>query len=153
MIDHPTSSSGVRTSALSVRFASVTVRIGTVRGASDMARAIGELDAVRSARPHIDVRPSEEGWHDLAHVFDLQAMLGTAGATLRRAIARKETRGAHIRSDFPEPDPTMEVNFIIGRDGDTEMAVEPASIPAVSPELGPWMARAEHVDAAGKLLE
>lgn len=126
---------------------------GVVRNASDMTRAIGELDGVRSALPHIDVHPSEEGWHDLAHVFDLQAMLGTAEATLRGAIARKETRGAHIRSDFPELDPTMEVNFIIGRDGDAGMAVEPASIPAVPPELAPWMTRAQHVDAAERLLE
>ena len=99
------------------------------------------------------MRPSEEGWDDLAHVFDVQAMLGTAEATLRGAIARKETRGAHNRSDFPEPDPTMKVNFIIGRDGHAGMAVELASIPAVPPELAPWMTRAQHVDAAGRLLE
>ncbi|MGH2385696.1 MAG: FAD-binding protein, partial [Candidatus Limnocylindria bacterium] len=77
-------------------------RCGVVREAADMERALGMLDEVRSVLPSVDVRPSEEGWGDLAHALDVQAMLGTAEATLRGAIAREETRGAHVRSDFPE---------------------------------------------------
>jgi succinate dehydrogenase / fumarate reductase flavoprotein subunit len=126
---------------------------GVVRDATDMERALGMLAQVRSALPSLDVRPSEEGWGDLAHAFDLQAMLATAEATLRGAIAREETRGAHIRSDFPELERQMEVNFLIGRDGEARMTLEPAPIPAVSEELKPWLARAGDLDPAGRLLE
>ncbi|MGH9174680.1 MAG: succinate dehydrogenase, partial [Vicinamibacterales bacterium] len=126
---------------------------GVVREAGDMEQALGLLDGVRAALPHADVRPSEEGWGDLAHVVDVHAMLGTAEATLRGAIAREESRGAHIRSDFPELDPEMEVNFIIRRGSDAQMALEPASLPAVSEELRPWLARAGDLDPAGRLLE
>jgi succinate dehydrogenase / fumarate reductase flavoprotein subunit len=126
---------------------------GVVREASDMERALGLLDEVRAALPSVDVRPSEEGWGDLAHILDLQAMLGTAEATLRGAIAREETRGAHIRSDFPELDPQMEVNFIVGRGSDARMTLEPAPLPAVSEELTSWLARTGDLDPAGKLLE
>jgi succinate dehydrogenase / fumarate reductase flavoprotein subunit len=126
---------------------------GVVREATDMERALGLLDEVRSILPSVDVRPSEEGWGDLAQVLDLQAMLGTAEATLRGAIAREETRGAHIRSDFPEPDPEMKVNFIVGRGSDARMTLEAAPLPAVSAELASWLGRAGDLDPAGRLLE
>ncbi|MEX2135541.1 MAG: FAD-binding protein [Chloroflexota bacterium] len=128
-------------------------RCGVVRNASDMQQALRMLDEVRSALPSVDVRPSEEGWSDLAQVLDVQAMLGTAEATLRGAIAREESRGAHNRSDFPELDPAMEVNFIVGRDGDARMTLQPVPVPAVPLELAPWLARAGDIDPAGKLLE
>ena len=126
---------------------------GVVREASDMEQALGMLDEVRSVLPSVDVRPSEEGWGDLAHVLDVQAMLGTAEATLRGAIAREESRGAHNRSDFPALDPAMEVNFIVGRDSDARMTLAPVPVPAVPVELAPWLARTASVDPAGKLLE
>jgi succinate dehydrogenase / fumarate reductase flavoprotein subunit len=126
---------------------------GVVRDAGDMEQALGMLDNARSVLPDVDVRPSEEGWGDLAHVLDLQAMLGTAEATLRGAIAREETRGAHNRSDFPELDPEMAVNFVAGRSGSAQMTLERASIPAVPEQLTSWLAQAEDLDKAGKLLE
>jgi len=128
-------------------------RCGVVREASDLEQALGMLDEVRSALPSVDVRPSEEGWGDLAHVLDLQAMLGTAEATLRGAIAREETRGAHNRSDFPGLDPAMEVNFIVGRSSHARMTLEPVLVQAVSVELTSWLATAGNMDPAGKLLE
>jgi len=118
-----------------------------------MEPALEMLDEVRSVLPSVDVRPSEEGWGDLAQVLDVQAMLGTAEATLRGAIAREETRGAHNRSDFPELDPAMEVNFIVGRNRDARMTLEPLPVPAVTAELAPWLAKAGNVDPAGQLLE
>lgn len=125
---------------------------GVVREAAGMERALATLDHVRSALPSVDVRPSEEGWGDLAHVLDVEAMLGTAEATLRGAIAREETRGAHIRSDFPELDPQMQVSFV-ARDRGGRMALERAPIPPVSEQLSPWLALGESPDSAGKLLE
>jgi succinate dehydrogenase / fumarate reductase flavoprotein subunit len=126
---------------------------GVVRNASGMETGLGLLDEVRSALPSVDVRPSEEGWGDLAQVLDLHAMLGTAEATLRGAIARTETRGAHNRADFPELDPEMEVNLTIRRGSDARMHVEPIPRPAVSEELAPWLAQTGAVDSAGRLLE
>jgi succinate dehydrogenase / fumarate reductase flavoprotein subunit len=126
---------------------------GVVRDASDMERALGRLAEVRSALPSVDVRPSEEGWGDLAHVLDVQAMLGTAEATLRGAIARAETRGAHNRSDFPELDAELQVNFVVGRGTDARMTIGSTPVPAVSEELRPWLAPAGDLDPAGRLLE
>jgi len=128
-------------------------RCGVVRQADGLEQALEMLDEVRSVLPSVDVRPSEEGWGDLAQILDVQAMLGTAEATVRGAIAREETRGAHNRSDFPELDPAMEVNFIVRRDRDARMSLESAPVPSVPSELAPWLARAVNIDPAGKLLE
>jgi succinate dehydrogenase / fumarate reductase flavoprotein subunit len=126
---------------------------GVVREARDLEQALGMLEEVRSVQPSVDVRPSEEGWGDLAHVLDVQAMLGTAEATLRGAIAREETRGAHNRSDFPELDPERGVNFIVGRGSHSRMTLERAPVAAVPVELTSWLRRAGDIDPAGKLLE
>lgn len=128
-------------------------RCGVVREAGDLEGALGMLDEVRSVLPSVDVRPSEEGWGDLAQVLDIQAMLGTAEATVRGAIAREESRGAHNRSDFPGLDPAMEVNLIVGRNGDARMTLTPVPVPAVPVELVPWLAKAGSLEQAGKLLE
>ena len=126
---------------------------GVVRHATDMQQALGKLGEMRSVLPSIDVRPSEEGWGDLAQVLDLHAMLGTAEATLHGAMAREETRGAHIRSDFPDLDARMDVNFVIGRGTDGRFTVEPTPVPAVPAELTPWLARAVELESKGRLLE
>jgi succinate dehydrogenase flavoprotein subunit len=62
------------------------------------------------------------GWHT---ANDLPSMLVNAEALLRSAIDRKESRGAHARSDFPRPDDALgEVNFIVEKTPDG-MAVKP----------------------------
>ena len=126
---------------------------GVVREASDLERGLELLDEIRSAARNADVRPNEEGWADLAHALDLRAMLGTAEATIRGAIAREETRGAHNRSDYPSLDPALEINFVIARGAEGQMTIERAPVASPSESLLPWMTRAGEMDIAGKLLE
>ena len=38
--------------------------------------------------------------------------VGAARATLESALARRETRGAHNRSDYPRLDPALRVNMV-----------------------------------------
>ncbi|MGA7910985.1 MAG: FAD-binding protein [Candidatus Dormiibacterota bacterium] len=50
------------------------------------------------------------GWHTSS---DLRSMLINAEALLRGAVERKESRGAHARSDYPKTDDQLEtVNFV-----------------------------------------
>jgi succinate dehydrogenase / fumarate reductase, flavoprotein subunit len=51
------------------------------------------------------------GWHT-AH--DLHSMLVNAEALIRSALERKESRGAHARSDFPKTDEQLtEINYVV----------------------------------------
>ena len=62
------------------------------------------------------------GWHTAT---DLHSMLVNAEALLRSALERKESRGAHARSDFSKTDEQLDdVNFIVEKSPDG-MAVMP----------------------------
>ena len=56
-------------------------------------------------------RAFNPGWHTAQ---DLGQMLVNAEALFRSALKRKESRGAHARSDYPNPDPALaNVNFVV----------------------------------------
>jgi succinate dehydrogenase / fumarate reductase flavoprotein subunit len=69
------------------------------------------------------------GWHTAQ---DLRAMLVNAEALFRSAIERKESRGAHARSDYPVLDPAWaQLNLVTEKtpDGLAVRAVENEPIP------------------------
>jgi succinate dehydrogenase / fumarate reductase flavoprotein subunit len=88
-------------------------RCGVVRTEAALREALDELAELTVAAAQVDVRPGEEGWADLAQALDLRSGLVVAEATLRCAIERRETRGAQIRSDVPELDPALQLNFYV----------------------------------------
>ena len=105
---------------------------GVVRTAAELQEGLRVLDDVRTHVSEVDVRPSDEGWFSLAHAFDLRAMLSTAEATLRAALARTETRGAHNRADYPDLDPRLRINFICTLDADGKVIVTSKQVPGRS---------------------
>ena len=64
------------------------------------------------------------GWHT---ALDLRSMLINAEALLRSALERKESRGAHARSDFPETDDALAgVNYVVEKTaGGMQVKAEP----------------------------
>jgi succinate dehydrogenase / fumarate reductase flavoprotein subunit len=127
---------------------------GVVRDESSLRRGLSRLEAVASAMADIDVRPSEEGWTDLAQLLDLRAGVVLAEATVRGAMERRETRGCHNRSDFPELDPSLRVNLRTSLTAAGELLpVQAEPVPAVPTELEPWLARRWDADLGGRLLE
>jgi succinate dehydrogenase / fumarate reductase flavoprotein subunit len=74
-------------------------------------------------------RAFNPGWHT---ALDLRPMLVNAEALFRCALERKESRGAHARSDYPRLDPRLEqVNMVVRRTegGMAVTAVENEAIP------------------------
>ncbi len=121
---------------------------GVVRSESGLLAGLEEVATIRGGVGEVDVQPGSEGWADLAHALDLRAGLVAAEATLRSAIERRETRGAQIRSDFPELDPALQVNFHV----DARMEPWTVPVPPVPPELRAWAERPVEV-GADRLLE
>ncbi|MCU1252707.1 MAG: Succinate dehydrogenase flavoprotein subunit protein [Edaphobacter sp.] len=75
--------------------------VGIFRDEQDLRRALSELNElkVRAARVRVEgSRLFNPGWH-LA--WDLRSMLTVAEAVTRSALARRESRGAHSRIDYP----------------------------------------------------
>jgi succinate dehydrogenase / fumarate reductase flavoprotein subunit len=129
-------------------------RCGVVRDEAGLRDGLSRLDEIRAVVGEVDVRPSAEGWSDLAQLLDLQAGLLVAEATLRGALLRKETRGCHNRTDFPALDPALQVNFNMRLDDSGQLG-EPWSeaVPAIRDELVPWLEHAGPADMVGRLLE
>ncbi len=75
--------------------------VGIFRDEPDLRRALSELDALKARAARVRVEGSRlfnPGWH-LA--WDLRSMLTVAEAVTRSAAARRESRGAHSRIDYP----------------------------------------------------
>ena len=130
-------------------------RCGVVRDGDGLRDGLARLAEVRAVVGDVDVRPSAEGWGDLAQLIDLRAGLLVAEATMRGALARTESRGCHNRSDYPDLDPALQVNFYNTLDGETGALTDPwaESIPPVPEALIPWLEQAGPGSLEGRLLE
>ena len=104
------------------------------------------LDAIEARFAGIGMHPDIAGYQDLGHAFDLRAAALAARATLRAALERRETRGAHNRSDYPDLDPSLTVNLVWSAD-DTIAREEILPIPHEIQAL------IEEVSVEGKLIE
>jgi succinate dehydrogenase / fumarate reductase flavoprotein subunit len=129
-------------------------RGGVVRDDAGLRDGLSRLDEIRAVVADVDVRPSAEGWSDLAQLIDLRAGLLVAEATMRGALARRESRGCHNRADFRDLDPALQINFYNGL-GDDGRLVDPWSepVPPVRDELRTSLDRFGPADSAGRLLE
>jgi succinate dehydrogenase / fumarate reductase flavoprotein subunit len=126
---------------------------GVVRDQAGLRHGLERVAELRELAGDVDVRPSSEGYGDLAHALDLRASLVTAEATLLGALARAESRGAHQRRDHPELSPELRVNFQTRPDADGRLDTARRPVPPVPPQLQPWVDDAEDLSTAGRLLE
>ena len=127
---------------------------GVVREGDKLLSGLDGLGEIRGVLGAVDVRPSAEGWSDLAQVLDLRSGLLVAEATMRGAVARRESRGCHSRTDFPDLDPALEVNFHSRLDEDGRLGdVWSEPVPAMRDELASVVQQSGDVDTRGRLLE
>jgi len=130
------------------------LRCGVVRNEPGLVEALRHLRELRQATEHIDVRPSAEGWSDLALALDMRAGLAMAALTVTGALERRESRGCHNRSDHPDLDAGLAVNLVGRLDGaDEAVAVEVEPVPPIPLELRPWLDEPSAAPAADRLLE
>jgi succinate dehydrogenase / fumarate reductase flavoprotein subunit len=126
---------------------------GVVREQAGLQRGLERLAELRQLAADVDVRPTSEGYGDLAHALDLRGSLAAAEATLLGALARTESRGAHQRRDHPELDPALRVNFQARLDGTGRLTVSTQPVPAIPAELAGWTRPDPDLSVAGRLLE
>jgi succinate dehydrogenase / fumarate reductase flavoprotein subunit len=126
---------------------------GVVREQAGLQRGLERLAELRQLAADVDVRPTSEGYGDLAHALDLRGSLAAAEATLLGALARTESRGAHQRRDHPELDPALRVNFQARLDGTGRLTVSTQPVPAIPAELADWTRPDPDLSVAGRLLE
>ena len=84
----------------------------------------------------------------LRPAFDLHGSLLAARATLDCALERRETRGAHNRSDFPAEDPALRLNLVWSADGSLSRHAQTLPSDAVASLAGD-----HELEVSGRLLE
>jgi succinate dehydrogenase / fumarate reductase flavoprotein subunit len=124
----------------------MTEHAGVVRDEIGLKTGLAEIEAIESRMADIGVHPDVAGFQDLAHAFDLKSALLAAKATLQSALERRESREAHNRRDYPELDPSLQVNLVWSKDE----TVAPESIPAIPAHIS---ALIEDINTLGKLVE
>lgn len=124
----------------------MTEHAGVVRDEDGLLAGLAELDQIEARIADVGVHPDIAGYQDLAHAFDLKSAALAARATLEAAVERRETRGCHNRSDYPDLDPSLQVNLVWSGPG----RIERESIPEIPAEIAALM---RDVSTAGKLVE
>ena len=125
---------------------------GVLRSGEGLNKGLEELMKVKKASADVDVRPSAEGFSDLALALDLLGSIDSAEATIRAAIERRESRGAHQRSDFKDTDHSENVNYVI-EIVDGKQVVTRSNVPPLPEELEEPMQAYEDLSVDGRLLE
>jgi succinate dehydrogenase / fumarate reductase flavoprotein subunit len=110
-------------------------RVGIFRTEKDLAYAIDCLAELRERWGRLSARGDRTfnpGWH---LVFELKNLLAVSEAVAKSARQRTETRGAHARLDYPQPDSTWgTLNSVVLRDGDA-MVVRSAPVPPIPDDV------------------
>jgi succinate dehydrogenase / fumarate reductase flavoprotein subunit len=110
--------------------------VGIYRTEQDLMKSLGDLEklSARSAKTGVEgTRMFNPGWH---LTRELKSMLLISEAVARAALARKESRGAHSRTDYPNLDDANwgKKNNIIVQDGST-MTRRESAVPEMPADL------------------
>jgi succinate dehydrogenase / fumarate reductase flavoprotein subunit len=113
----------------------MTTYVGIIRDEANLRTGLQKVLDLQARACGIGVpgnRLFNPAWH---MARDDLFMLTVAEAVVRSAIARRESRGAQFRSDYPDFDPELaKVNFVTCKT-DSGMAVKPLPIPPMPTEL------------------
>jgi len=127
----------------------MTEHAGVVRDEDGLRAGRAKIAALEERAKNVTAHPDVAGFDDLAHAFDLKGSLLAARATLESALARRETRGCHNRSDFPEQDESLRGSMTWTPDGG--VSFEP--LPEIPAELRALAERPADDSPIGKLVE
>jgi succinate dehydrogenase / fumarate reductase flavoprotein subunit len=109
---------------------------GIARTETDLERSLGELEKLKQQAQGVRVRGNREYNPDWHTALDLLPLLTVSEAIVRAALERKESRGAHYRDDYPQPDPAFSrVNIRVFKANDGSMQVSREPIPEMPNEL------------------
>ena len=103
LLDRP---QGIRWAAVRKELAeSMTEGIGVFRDQASMEKADAKVDELRSKFPQVSVDNKGKVFNmDLIFALELDFMLVVAKSICQGALMRKESRGAHYRTDLPDRD-------------------------------------------------
>jgi fumarate reductase flavoprotein subunit len=110
--------------------------VGVVRDRTGLDRALAALNAIEAELLATGVAEEDRAfnltWHDW---LNLRSLVEASRAIAFAALKRENSRGAHFRSDFPEPGDLASSRFTVARQtaGGLEITEEPVQFTHVRP--------------------
>jgi succinate dehydrogenase / fumarate reductase flavoprotein subunit len=110
--------------------------VGIVRREEEIQRALESLAELKAMADAVVVHGNREynpGWHT---ALDLRNLLTVSEAVALSAIARKESRGAHFRDDYPDKsEEAAKFNHVIKLQPDGSMQLTREPLPPMTDEM------------------
>jgi succinate dehydrogenase / fumarate reductase flavoprotein subunit len=127
---------GANPFALKAKIAAVMWKyVGIVRNDTDLRQGLSEILAIGAEANRVEAkgpRAYNQSWFDSLQVWN---MVLDCEMMIRSAMSRKESRGAHTRSDYPNKDNEHWLVNIITKEKDGQMIQELVRVPRAPPEL------------------
>jgi succinate dehydrogenase / fumarate reductase, flavoprotein subunit len=108
--------------------------VGIVRNEEDLKKGLDEILKIKLDSKNVQakgVRQFNQSWADSMAVWN---MVLDCEAVVRSALARKESRGAHTRSDYPKKDDENWLVNVVMRLKDGQMAQDTVPVPKMPAE-------------------
>ena len=128
---------------------------GVVKNHELLSKGLKEIRELKNQFNDIDVEVKNNNCQDLIDAFDLESSLITAEATILSALERKESRGAHQRSDYKKLNNESRFNLIVSKNNeDDSLLVFKNNLKPLKKGLDELIKKSIKVDEqANKLLE
>lgn len=123
--------------------------VGIVRNEEDLKKGLEEIQRIRLDSKNVQARGPRgfnQSWADSLAVWN---MVLDCEALIMSAITRKESRGAHTRSDYPKKEDAWLVNIVV-KNKDGQMALETVPVPQMPDDYKALLNREEILLWKGK---
>ena len=114
-------------------------KVGPVREENKLKEGLGIFSSIEEKFQDMTISGMNKYNTELFDALELRFMLSVAKSVALSALARKESRGSHIRLDYPEKDDRSWLkNIVIKKDPALEMSVHfrPVELTRLRPKMG-----------------
>ncbi len=127
---------------------------GVVRSEEGINEGLNSINLINEQYKELDVRIDSEGFSDLILAIELKASIVSAEATLKSALARKESRGSHQRIDFKHTEQKKPYDTITFMKDEQELMVATRNIETLRYDLKKIIDTTNNIENfEGKLIE